>query len=92
MRTARPLPHRGVSVTEVPLERDPPGQSSPRQGPPWTETTPDRDPLDRNPPGQKPPPGTENETPVDRQTPVKTLPYRNQEERNKNILGNTIVI
>ena len=39
MQTTRSLPYRGVSLTETPLDRDPP----------WTET-----PLDRDPSGQRP--------------------------------------
>ena len=48
-----------------PLDRDPSGQS-----PPWTETPQTETPRDRDP-GETP--WTET-PPVDRQTPVKTLP------------------
>ena len=40
---------RGVSLTETPLDRDPPWTETPR-----TETPPDRDPP-RDPRGQRPP-------------------------------------
>ena len=52
-----------------PPDRDPSGQRRPLdRNPPWTETSLDRDPSDRNPTPQQRP------LPLDRQTPVKTLP------------------
>ena len=68
MLTARSLLYGGFSLTETPLDRDP----SLDKDPPTLNRDPsalDRDPLDRDPPGQRSPP-----PPVDRQTPVKTLP------------------
>ena len=54
-------------------DRGPPGQR-----PPWTET-----PLDREPSRQRPP-WTEN-SPVDRQTPAKTLPSQTLFAGGKNV-------
>ena len=57
-----------------PPDRAPPDRDPPGQRPPWTETHWTKNPLDREP-LDRDPPGMETETtPVDRQTPVKTLP------------------
>ena len=59
MRTASSLP------TFFSLDRDPPGQRPPpRTETPWTET----------PNGQRPPWKETETSPMDKQTPVKTLP------------------
>ena len=58
MRTTRSLPYWGVSLTQTPLDRDPPGQRpSPEQRPLWQ-----RPPLDRTPPW--------TESPLDRDQPL----------------------
>ena len=49
MRTARFLPYRGVSLTQTPLDRDPPPTETPRQRSPWIDP-PDRDPSETPPP------------------------------------------
>ena len=51
MRTAPSLPYRGVSMTETPPDRDPPGQR-PQDRDPQTET-PRQRPLRLRPPGQR---------------------------------------
>ena len=64
MRTA------ALPPTETPLDKDAHGQrpSSPRQRPP----PPDGNPLEKDSPGQRP---LWTETSVDREIPVKILPY-----------------
>ena len=64
--------------TEIPLDRDPPGQRPSWTEPPLTETPLDREPpsLDRDPPGQRPP-GQRPPCVTEWHTGVKTLPSRN---------------
>ena len=46
---------RGVSVREIPLDRDPPGQRPPGEDPPGQRPPGQRAPMHRDPPGQRPP-------------------------------------
>ena len=87
----RPALDRDPPWTETPSHRDPPGQ----RPPPWTETPLDRHPpptgqtpphrtdtpLDRDPSGQR---GRDRDRPVDRQSPVKTLPSQTSFAGSKN--------
>ena len=74
-----------TSGQRPPLDRDPQDRNPSEQRHPWTETPgqrpPGQRPLRQRPSGQRPPP------PVDRQTPVKTLPSQTSftHGNNKNL-------
>ena len=67
------------------LDRDPPGQrppwtETPQTETPWTDTPLNRHPPDRDPSGQR------QDPPVDRQTPVKTLPSQTSFVGGNNVI------